>query len=220
MEVERLLESYGNSTDDAVGLALLAALKDSTSRASLRADAIKTRLAKYSPKVRKEAEALYDLLNVDAAKQRAKLEELVANLKPGDIRRGQTVFNSTKAACSSCHAIGYLGGNIGPDLTKIGGIRSERDLLEAIVFPSASFVRSYEPVVVTTNDGKTYNGLVRKDAPDEMVLVMNATQEVRIARNQIEDVQPSKVSIMPAGLDQQLTPQELADVVAFLRACK
>jgi putative membrane-bound dehydrogenase-like protein len=220
MEVERLLEAYGVSTDEVVGLALLAALKDSTSRASLRADAIKTRLAKYSPKVRKEAEALYDLLNVDAAKQRVKLEELLTNLKPGDVRRGQAVFNSTKAACSSCHAIGYLGGNIGPDLTRIGGIRSERDLLEAIVFPSASFVRSYEPVVVTTNDGKTYNGLVRKDAPDEMVLVMNATQEVRIPRNQIEDVQPSKVSIMPAGLDQQLTPQELADVVAFLRACK
>ena len=157
---------------------------------------------------------------MDAAKQRAKLEELVANLKSGDIRRGQAVFNSTKAACSSCHAIGYLGGRIGPDLTKIGGIRSERDLLEAIVFPSASFVRSYEPVFVTTNDGKTYNGLVRKDTPDELVLVMNATQEVSIPRKQIEDVQPSKVSIMPAGLDQQLTLQELADVVAFLRACK
>lgn len=220
MEVERLLEAYAASADEGVGLALLASLKDSTSRSSLRADAIKTRLAKYPEKVRKEAESLYDLLNVDAAKQRARLEELLGTLKSGDIRRGQAVFNSTKAACSSCHAIGYLGGNIGPDLTKVGSIRSERDLLEAIVFPSASFVRSYEPVVVTTNDGKTYNGLVRKDAPDEMVLVMNATQEVRIPRNQIEDVQPSKVSIMPAGLDQQLTPQELADLVAFLRACK
>ena len=124
LEVERLLEAYTTSTDEAVGLALLAALKDCTSRSSLRADAVKARLAKYPERVRKEAEALYDLLNVDAAKQRARLEELIGTLKPGDIRRGQAVFNSTKAACSSCHAIGYLGGKIGPDLTRIGGIRA------------------------------------------------------------------------------------------------
>src|SRR5262249_8302501 len=126
MEVERLLEAYGVSTDEGGGLALLAALKDSSARASLRADAVKTRLAKYPDKVKKEAEALYDLLNVDAAKQRARLEELLGTLKNGDVRRGQAVFNSTKAACASCHAIGYLGGNIGPDLTKVGSIRSER----------------------------------------------------------------------------------------------
>src|SRR4029079_17485945 len=154
--------------------------------------------------------------------ERDKLEKMLETItrNPGDVRRGQIVFNGDKAPCITCHKVGYVGGLAGPDLTKIGGIRSERDLLEAIVFPSASFVRSYEPVVVTTNDGKTYNGLIRKDAPDELVLVMNATQEVSVPRKQIEDIQPSKVSIMPAGLDQQLTTQELADVVAFLRACK
>jgi hypothetical protein len=52
------------------------------------------------------------------------------------------------------------------------------------------------------------------------VLVTGATEEVRIARTDIEDMQPGKVSIMPAGLDQQLTARELADLVAFLRACK
>ena len=136
------------------------------------------------------------------------------------MRRGQAVFHSTKAACSSCHTIGYLGGNVGPELTQIGRIRSERDLLESIVFPSASFVRSYEPVLVTTRKGKVINGLVRKDTPEEVVLATGADQEARIARDDIEDIQPSKVSVMPSGLDQQLTPQELADLLAFLRACK
>ena len=136
------------------------------------------------------------------------------------MRRGQAVFNSSKAACSSCHAIGYLGGKVGPDLTQIGKIRSERDLLESIVFPSASLVRSYEPVQVTTKSGKVHNGLVRKDAPDEIVLVTGANQEARIARDDVEEVQPSKVSVMPAGLDRQLTSRELADLVAFLKACK
>src|SRR5262249_48148980 len=101
-----------------------------------------------------------------------------------------------------------------------GRIRSERDLLESIVFPNASFVRSYEPVMVSTKAGKTYNGLIRKDAPDEIIIALNATEEVRIARDEIEEVQPSKVSVMPSGFEQQLSTQELADLVAFLKACQ
>jgi len=209
-DADRLLEAFAQSSDDKVGETLVATLKASPVRSSLRPEFIKPRLAKYSPKVQKEAEALYALLNADAAKQKARVDELLADFKDGDVRRGQAVFNSTKAACSACHAIGYLGGTLGPDLTHVGKIRTERDLLEAIVFPSASFVRSYEPLQVTTKKGKVYNGL----------LATSATEEVRIARQDIDEVQPGKVSIMPAGLDQQLTRQELADLVTFLKGCK
>ena len=52
------------------------------------------------------------------------------------------------------------------------------------------------------------------------MLVLAADKEARIAREDIEEVQPGKVSIMPAGLDKQLSAQELADLIAFLRACK
>ena len=52
------------------------------------------------------------------------------------------------------------------------------------------------------------------------LLVGSLSRPVRIARDDIEEIQPSKVSVMPAGLDQQLTPRELADLVAFLKACK
>jgi putative membrane-bound dehydrogenase-like protein len=220
MEVDRVLAAFEKTADDGVGLRLLVALKDSPARANLRADAVKSRLTKYSARVRDEAEGLYALLNVDAAKQRAKLEELLAGLGDGDIRRGQAVFNGTKAACASCHAVGYVGGHVGPDLTRIGSIRTERDLLESIVFPSVSFVRGYEPVVVTTKSGKTISGVVRKDGLDEVVLAINANEEARIPRQDVDDMQPGKVSVMPAGLDQQLTPRELADLVAFLKACK
>jgi putative membrane-bound dehydrogenase-like protein len=220
MEVERLLEAFAQSADAKVGQSLVAALNASPVRSSLRGETLKPRLAKFGPTVQESAKELYATLDVDAVKQKARLEELLASLKGGDARRGQAVFNSTKAACASCHAIGYLGGTLGPDLTHIGKVRSERDLLESIVFPSASLVRSYEPVLVTTKAGKSYNGLLRQDAPDAVVLATGANQEVRLAREEIEDVQPSKVSVMPAGLDQQLTPRELADLVAFLKACK
>ena len=189
-------------------------------RPSLPADGVKERVKHFPPAVQKEAEKLYAVLNADYEQQKAQLDEIAKTLKPGDIRRGQAVFNSTKTSCIACHTVGYVGGKQGPDLTRIGGIRTERDLLESILFPSASFVRSYEPVIVRTKDSKTYSGVPKKDSPDEIMLVVAADKEVRIPREDIEEVRPGKVSIMPAGLDKQLTPQELADLIAFLKACK
>jgi putative heme-binding domain-containing protein len=220
VEVDRLLAAFEQSTGEAIGLKLLQALGESSAVSSLRIDALKAHLAKYGPAVQKQAEALYARLNVDAARQKAQLEQLLTTLSAGDIRRGQLIFHSEKAACYSCHAIGYRGGNVGPDLTKIGSVRTERDLLEAIVLPSASFVRSFEPIAVAMQDGKVYNGLIRGETADELILATGVNQEARIARREIDELRPSTVSVMPAGLDQQLTPQELADLVAFLKACR
>jgi putative membrane-bound dehydrogenase-like protein len=220
MELEKVLDAFTRSADQKVGEQVLAALTVSPVRSSLQVDRLRERLAKYPAGVRKQAEVLIAALDTDQAKRKELLDSMVSSLAKGDVRRGQAVFNSAKTACSTCHAIGYLGGKVGPDLTRIGQIRSERDLLEAILYPSASFVRSYEPVLVTTKRGQSYNGLIRQETAEEVVLTINATEEVRIRRASIESIQPSKVSIMPAGLDKVLTKQELADLVAFLRACK
>ncbi|WP_406694042.1 PVC-type heme-binding CxxCH protein [Singulisphaera sp. Ch08] len=220
LEIDRLISAFEHSHDEQVGLKLVKALEESPARTTLRVEMIKPRLAKYNAKVQTEAEALYAGLNADAASQKARLEGFLATISGGDVRRGQAVFNSTRAACVSCHAIGYLGGKVGPDLTHIGKIRTERDLLEAILFPSASFVRSFEPLSIATKDGKVFNGLPRKDAPDEIVLATGPDQEARIARDDIEEIRPGSVSVMPAGLDQQLSAKELADLIAFLKACQ
>ncbi|MDB5308161.1 MAG: Cytochrome c [Gemmataceae bacterium] len=220
VEVGKLLPAFARSADEKVGLALVAALSDPKLRAVVRAEQVKPILDKYPKPVRDEAEKLYALLAEARKDEHAKLERLVKELPAGDVRRGQVVFNGAKAQCVSCHKIGYVGGLVGPDLTRIGGIRAERDLLESIVFPSASFVRSYEPVRVTTADGRVLQGIVKKDAPDEIVLVVGADKEERVARADVESITPGTVSVMPAGLDTQLTPQDLADLVAFLKACK
>ncbi|MBI3411071.1 MAG: HEAT repeat domain-containing protein [Planctomycetes bacterium] len=220
MEIDRVLDAFAQSTDEEVGQKLVTALKSAPARTSLRPDALKSRLVKYSAAVRNHAEAFVDSLHADAAKERAHFEDLLAKLPAGDVRRGQAVFNHPKAACVTCHAIGYVGGKLGPDLTRIGSIRTERDLLESIVYPNASFVRGYEPVVIVTKSGKNHNGLVRKDSPEEVVLALNADQEMRIPRPDIEEMQPSRVSVMPSGLEQQLTLQQLADLVAFLKASR
>jgi putative membrane-bound dehydrogenase-like protein len=220
LEVDRLLAAFEQSSDESLGLKLIEALTNSSAVSSLRVDSVKAHLAKFGPAVQKQAEDLYLKLNVDAARQKARLEQLMAALSAGDIRRGQLIFHSEKAACYSCHAIGYRGGTVGPDLTRIGSVRADRDLLEAIVFPSASFVRSFEPIAVATSDGKVFNGLLRGETADELILATGVNQEARVSRRDIEEMRPGTVSVMPAGLDQQLTPQELADLVAFLKACK
>jgi putative membrane-bound dehydrogenase-like protein len=220
LDLDRVLGAYAQSADDAAGLALITALNAPELRATVTVDGIRQRLAKYSPVVKAQAEKLYSELDAEFAQQSANLEGLLASLPAGDIRRGQAVFNSSRTSCRACHTIGYVGGKIGPDLTRIGQIRQGRDLLESIVYPSLSFVRSYETLAVRTLDGQVHSGVVKTDSPVEIVLTIAADKEVRIPREEIEIMQPGKVSIMPAGMDKQLSPQELADLVEFLRNCK
>lgn len=220
LETTKLVQAFEQSTNAAVGARLVQGLQACKSLASIRPDMLETLMARYPQTVQARGKPLLASLRADAATQSAHLADLMASLGQGDIRRGQAVFNSPKAACSSCHAMGYLGGHVGPDLTTIGQVRTERDLLESIVYPSASFVRSFEPYVVKTRSDDEYVGILRKDAPDEILLVTGPNAEVRIARADIADMRPGTVSLMPAGLDQVLTRQELADLVAFLKATK
>ena len=220
LDLPRLVRPFGNSNDEAAGLALIEALRHAKSRASVRADTLRPLLAKYPSPVQKAGDELLAAVNADSAGQLRRLESLLPAVQGGDIARGQAVFNSQKAACYACHAIGYMGGKIGPDLTRIGQVRSERDLLEAIVFPSASFARGYEPVVIRTRSGEVHTGVLRNnDLPDEVVIATDR-EETRIPRRDIADMQPGTVSLMPPGFDEQLSRQELADLLAFLKATR
>ena len=93
-------------------------------------------------------------------------------------------------------------------------------MLEAIVYPSASFVRSYEPMIVATKGGEEFSGVLRKDSSEEVVLVTGPSTEQHIPRADISDMRPGTVSVMPSGLADQLTKEELADLLAFLKATR
>ena len=105
-------------------------------------------------------------------------------------------------------------------MTRIGATRTERDLLEAIVYPSASFVRSYEPFAVKTKSGERFNGILKKDGTDEVVLAIDPKTEKHIPRAEIEKLEPGTVSVMPDGFETLIPAQDLADLIAFLRASK
>jgi putative membrane-bound dehydrogenase-like protein len=225
LELPRLLQAFatGAGSDEADGRALIASLERATARASLRSEILRPRFAAYPDSVKRAADALLASIHVDGARQAQQLDALLAAVGDGDAARGQVVFNGPKAACISCHAIGYAGGTLGPDLTKIGQVRSERDLLEAVIFPSVSFARGYETAVVQTKSGVQHNGVLRVDGPDEIVLSTLAgptSIDTRIPRHDVADVQPGVVSLMPPGFGEVLTRTELADLLAFLRAAK
>ncbi|MEO6244203.1 MAG: PVC-type heme-binding CxxCH protein [Opitutaceae bacterium] len=218
IEAPKLLPAFERQPTELLGLALVDALRVSRGLAGVRVAQLKPLFAKYPSRVQTAAAPLLESLHADLAKQNARIDALLPTLTGGDINRGHLVFNSEKNACTLCHKIGYRGGLLGPDLTTIGKIRTARDLLEAIVFPSATLVRGYEPLTVTTKAGESHTGLVRKDDADEVVLATGPETTQHISRAEIVDLLPSNVSPMPPGMDAVLTPQELADLIAFLKS--
>src|SRR5207237_705098 len=122
----------------------IAALRRSKALPSMSPDRLRAALQHYPDEVRNVAAPLFKQLSVDAEKQKARLAELAPLLDKGNVAQGKVVFHGKKAVCAACHVAQGGAGLIGPDLSKIGGIRTGRDLLEAILFPSASIVRGYE----------------------------------------------------------------------------
>jgi putative heme-binding domain-containing protein len=155
------------------------------------------------------------------AQQERHLDKLAAFLPKGDAERGAKLFNKQdKSKCIVCHLKSEKGVRLGPDLTWIGAIRSERDLLEAIVYPSASIARYHEVVNVLTSDGKVVSGLLVRETVDEMYLSSAEGVVQSVAYREIEQARYSNVSLMPEGIDKLLKPEEIADLVAYLKESK
>jgi putative membrane-bound dehydrogenase-like protein len=219
LERKRLLPCFRQAPED-VARALVAALGSPSPLPGLQPDELKVLFATFGPTVHDEADRLDAVLRANSEQQKKQIEQLLPLVRKGDPHHGKEVFNSSKAACSSCHLIAYLGGNIGPALTQIGRIRTDQDLLESILLPSATIVQSYDTWSVLAKDGRVYSGLLLRESSEDVVLVTGVDQTARILRDEIEAMKPSSTSLMPEGVGQLLTPQEVADLVAFLKTCK
>jgi len=220
LALPRLLPIFETHLSNDIGIQVIEALQRSPARTALRPGELRERFKRFGAPVQARLSALIAEVDASSAERAARIERLLPKVAEGDMRRGQAVFNGDKGACRSCHAIGYVGGAVGPDLTRIGRVRTERDLLEALLHPSSSFVQSYEPLLIATTDGRVFNGVPRERTAEEIVLAVDAERTVRLATEEIETIAPGEVSIMPAGLDQQLSEREIADLVAFLKSCQ
>jgi putative heme-binding domain-containing protein len=130
------------------------------------------------------------------------------------------VFFSKKATCSACHQVGGEGGQVGPDLSKVGAIRSGRDVLESIILPSATIAQGYDAYLVSTHDGRSTAGVLARDVGDVIVLRDSSGALARIRRDQIAGMSRASTSVMPEGLEKSLSMDDLRDVLAFLLSLK
>ena len=217
-----LLRAFTRADDTVVGLGFVKALNESPAVENLSAEELAGILRKYPSSVQKEAGPLLARLGGSSLEQQqARLKELATLLAPaGSAQQGRAVFFGKKAACANCHTIAGEGGRVGPDLTKIGASRSGEDILEAIVFPSASFAREFRPYVIVTDSGKTHTGIISRQTADAVHLRTADLAEIRIPRAAIEEIKESNTSIMPKGLDTSLTADELRNLLAYLQQLK
>jgi putative heme-binding domain-containing protein len=138
----------------------------------------------------------------------------------GDSGRGEKLFWSKAVNCGSCHKIGGRGTPIGPDLSAIGKLRAREDLLESILEPSRRIEPKYNSFVATTADGRSYTGLLVKRDEKQVVLRDIQNKEIILAVKNVEELRPSRTSLMPDGQMAGLTAQEAADLLEYLATRK
>ncbi|MCC7013046.1 MAG: DUF1080 domain-containing protein [Planctomycetes bacterium] len=141
-----------------------------------------------------------------------KVELSDALLAQADRARGREVFSRT---CQQCHTLFGTGGNVGPELT--GSNRADLDyLLSNMVDPNAVVGQDYLATMVWTDDGRIVTGILRGET-DSSITLQTENERIVIAKGEIETRKLSDLSTMPEGLTDGLKPDELRDLVAYLR---
>jgi putative heme-binding domain-containing protein len=138
----------------------------------------------------------------------------------GDTRRGEQLFWSQAVNCGKCHRVGERGTPVGPDLSTVGKLRSAEDLLESLLTPSRRIEPKYAAYFAETADGQALTGVLVKRDEKQIVLRDAQGKEVVLATDNVEQLHPSRLSLMPEGQMAGLTPQEAADLLAYLAARK
>jgi putative heme-binding domain-containing protein len=168
---------------------------------------------------RPEAERRLKAARQSTGDQAALVGEYQPLAQGGNPNRGRTLY-AGKGTCSTCHRVGSEGGTVGPDLTKIGAIRSARDLVESLVLPSATIAQRYETYVVVTDAGRTFTGVLARQSPEVVVLNDASGAEIRIRKSEIDQMEMTKRSIMPETTIKTLTREEVRDLLAYLQSLK
>ena len=131
----------------------------------------------------------------------------------GDFERGRVVFKKT---CAVCHKLGDDGHAVGPDLVSVAN-KSPADLLVAILDPNREAQPKYVGYTLETTQGQVFTGILASESTTSVTLRRSEAKEDTIARELIESLASSGISLMPVGVEKDLTPQNLADVIAFIR---
>lgn len=210
----RLISVFSGPYSSDIGKRILATLNNSSILDSYSEATLRKLFSQYPAELKPEVEKLVTKLNRAQAERLQYLKSLEDKISTGNIENGRKLFFG-KAVCWACHTVGSDGGNLGPDLTSIQKDRSTHDLLEAIVYPNASFVREFETYKVKTKSTE-HLGIIKEKLADAIILHTSAQTTVRIPKADILSMEIHDISMMPQGLDKAMSQQEISDLMAFL----
>jgi putative membrane-bound dehydrogenase-like protein len=196
--------------------ALLAAVADKkVPAAALNVTQLRKLQQSRDPDVADRVKAIWGTIRDRRNPQRERVVDQVRRAirrTPGDPVAGQAVFVKL---CAQCHKIHGQGQDVGPDITSNG--RNDFDQLVSNVFdPSLVIGPGYQATTIATADGRVLTGLLAEDAKDRIVLKIQGGKLETIPRDQAEQLKTAEVSLMPEDIEKQLSPQEIADLFAFL----
>jgi putative membrane-bound dehydrogenase-like protein len=229
-----LVERYGKFTTDEksaaistlsarpeYALALLDAVeKKIVPRQDLNAFMVRQLLALKHPKVTERVNQVWGALRSPSADKAAHLTKLKKQLEPAaltqaNLAQGRALFTKH---CAACHKLFGEGGAIGPELT--GSQRTNLDyLLENMLDPSAVVPREYQVQIVVTSGGRTITGIVKEET-ERALTVQTQNEVIIVPKDEIEVRRQSNLSMMPEGVIEQLRPDELRDLVAYLASSR
>jgi len=191
---------------------LLAALENGVpSVRELDADQRQRLLNSEDPEIRARAEKL--MASVINADRQAVLDQFAAAATtPGQFLRGRHIF---RERCASCHKMGEDGHAVGPDLGAITD-RSPQSLLVSILDPNRAVETKYFDFRVETTDLRTINGIVAKESGNSVTLISANGIETELLRSEIETMESTSRSPMPDGLEDGLSVEDMANLIAFI----
>jgi putative heme-binding domain-containing protein len=148
---------------------------------------------------------------VARARYRALLTEQA--LAGADVSEGRVVYQRT---CMACHRLYDEGGDVGPDLT--GSARANLDyILERIIDPNAVIPNEYRTSLIETIDDRIITGII-KEQNENAVTIVTANETLVVSRSEIATIEQSDISMMPEGLLEGLSDQEVRDLLFYLRS--
>jgi len=164
----------------------------------------------------KELTELWGDVRVTAAEKRTLIEQFKTQLTPetlakANLSAGRATFQKT---CANCHVLYGVGRKLGPDIT--GSNRKNLDyLLENVLDPSASVGADFRAISVVLDSGRVLTGVV-SEQNERTIILQTAQEPVTLDRQQIEEVKQTSLSVMPDGLLQNLTAEQIRDLIGYL----
>lgn len=131
---------------------------------------------------------------------------------PGDLARGKAEFTKR---CATCHKFNGEGQNVGPDLNTLTD-RSAKTLLTAVLDPNLAVEPKYQAYSITTSGGQVLSGMLLEETATSLTLVDAGGKQMQVSRGEIEELKATGRSLMPEGMERDLTPEALADILRFL----